>query len=237
MTCIIIDDEETSRIILDQLCSEINDLDLIDTFENAIEAIKFLNKNDVDLILLDIHMPGFSGFDFIQTLKNPPKIVLTTSDKDFAIQAFEYESVMDYLVKPITRERFSKALKKVETFISQKQIDSHVHLLTTTTTTKNLFINIDRTLIKIDTDTINLIESEGDYIKIKTSDKIYKVHSTLKKISEKLPAEPFFQVHRSYIVNLSKIIDIQDNTILIEKNVVPISKSKRSELMRKLNLL
>lgn len=236
MTCIIIDDEETSRIILEQLCSEINDLDLIESFEGAIEAIKFLNKNDIDLIFLDIHMPGFSGFDFIQTLKNQPKIVLTTSDKDFALEAFEYESVIDYLVKPITRERFAKAVQKVQTVLGQKQPEASPHVIPTNVT-KNLYINIDRTLIKIDTDTINLIEADGDYIKIKTSEKDYKVHSTLKKINEKLPSEPFFHVHRSYIVNLSRIIDIQDNTILIEKNVVPISRSKRNELMRRLNLL
>lgn len=237
MTCIIIDDEETSRIILEQLCSEIENLDLIESFDNAIEAIKFLNKNDIDLIFLDIHMPGFSGFDFIQTLKNPPKIVLTTSDKEFALEAFEYESVIDYLVKPISRDRLVKAVQKASSFKASQPTNSAESAETKTSSPKTLYINIDRTLIKIETDTINLIEAEGDYINIKTRDKDYRVHSTLKKISEKLPPDPFFHVHRSYIINLSRIIDIQDNTILIEKSVVPISRSKRPELMRRLNLL
>lgn len=237
MTCIIIDDEETSRIILEQLCSEIPDLDIIETFHNAIEAIKFLNKNDIDLIFLDIHMPGFSGFDFIQTLKNPPKIVLTTSDKEFALVAFEYESVIDYLVKPVSRERLAKAVHKANSFSIPKAESSSERIDNNASTPRTLYINIDRTLIKIETDTIHLIEAEGDYINIKTREKDYRVHSTLKKISEKLPPDPFFHVHRSYIINLSRIIDIQDNTILIEKNVVPISRSKRPELMRRLNLL
>lgn len=238
MTCIIIDDEEISRVILDQLCSEIEGLDLIEAFDSAIEAIKFLNKNDIDLIFLDIHMPGFSGFDFIQTLKNPPKIVLTTSDKEFALEAFEYESVIDYLVKPISRDRLFKAVQKANSFQSTKAVggtsESSEH---STTSSKTLYINIDRTLIKIETDTINLIEADGDYINIKTQEKDYRVHSTLRKITEKLPDDPFFQVHRSYIINLSRIIDIQDNTILIAKSVVPISRTKRPELMRRLNLL
>lgn len=237
MTCIIIDDEETSRIILDQLCSEIKELDLIESFDNAIEAIKFLNKNDIDLIFLDIHMPGFSGFDFIQTLKHPPKIVLTTSDKAFALEAFEYESVIDYLVKPIARDRLLKAVQKASSYKAPEPTPSVESADRKTSSPKTLYVNIDRTLIKIETDTINLIEAKGDYINIKTRDKDYKVHSTLKKINEKLPTDPFFHVHRSYIINLSRIIDIQDNTILIEKSVVPISRSKRPELMRRLNLL
>ena len=106
MNCIIIDDEAMARAIVRQLCSKIPELDVIEEFDNAISAIKFLNQQDIDVIFLDIHMPGFSGVDFVQTLKNPPKIVLTTSDTDFAIAAYEYECIVDYLVKPITQERF-----------------------------------------------------------------------------------------------------------------------------------
>ena len=91
MNCIIIDDEETARVIIQQLCIQVEELTIIKDFPNAIQAIKFLNTSTVDLIFLDIHMPDFTGFDFIQTLKNPPKIILTTSDKNFALEAFEYD--------------------------------------------------------------------------------------------------------------------------------------------------
>ena len=101
MKSIIIDDEEMARAILEQLISKTKELSLIESFSNAIEAIKFLNQNSVDLIFLDIHMPDFSGFDFIQTIKNPPKIVLTTSDGNFAVEAFDYDCIVDYLIKPI----------------------------------------------------------------------------------------------------------------------------------------
>ena len=240
MTCIIIDDEETSRVILNQLCSEVSDLDMIEEFSNAMSAIKFLNKNDIDLIFLDIHMPDFSGFDFIQTLKNPPRIILTTSDQSLALTAFEYDSVIDYLVKPVERPRFEKAIVKAKSFVAAPKAVASVESSNNEKqgdSTKTLYVNIDRTLIKIETDSINLIKAEGDYILIKTREKEYKVHSTLKKIVDKLPNDPFFHVHRSYIINLSRIVDIEDNTILIEKNVIPISRSKRPELMRRLNLL
>ena len=113
MNSIIIDDDATARLIIKQLCNTSEQVSVIEEFSSAIDAIKYLNSNDIDLIFLDIHMPTFSGFDFIQTLKFPPKIILTTSDKNFALEAFEYECVVDYLVKPITKERFEKSLLKL----------------------------------------------------------------------------------------------------------------------------
>jgi len=211
---------------------------VLEEFPNAMQAIKFLNKNEVDLIFLDIHMPDFTGFDFIDTLKNPPKIILTTSDKNFAIEAFSYECIVDYLVKPITLPRFQKAIQKAENFVTT--IDAAP--VTTKSAKvdpaeKEMYVNIDRRLIKIEFNKVYLIEAKGDYILIKTEDKNYTVHSTLKKIQEKLPDSSFLKVHRSFIINFRKIIDIEDNSVLIAKNVVPISRSNRPELMKRLNLL
>ena len=236
MNCIIIDDEATARAIVAQLCSQTPDLHVAEEFESAIEAIKFLNQNSIDLIFLDIHMPGFTGIDFIQTLANPPKIVMTTSDTDFAIASYEYEAIVDYLVKPITPERFAKCVQKVKNSIlvkSQAKDNSDVE----NAVGEDLYINIDRRLIKLKYKEILLIEAKGDYINIKTETKDYLVHTTLKKIHDKLPEEMFLQIHRSYIINFKKIIDIEDNSVLIEKNVIPISRSNRPELMRRLNLL
>ena len=234
MNCIVIDDETTARTIIKQLCSQIKGIHVVEEFPNAIQAIKYLNENDVDLVFLDIHMPDFTGFDFIKTLKTPPKIILTTSDPQFAIEAFEYDCIVDYLVKPIVLPRFEKAIGKAKNF----------RLDTTETSTnldessdKELYINIDRRLIKLEMASIYLIEAKGDYINVKTEDKNYIVHSTLKKIEQKLPNSLFLKVHRSYIINVKKIIDIEDNSILIKKDVVPISRSNRAELMERLNLL
>lgn len=182
-------------------------------------------------------MPDFTGFDFIQTLRKHPKIILTTSDKNFAIEAFEYDCIVDYLVKPLNLERFKKAINKAEMFnldIEQPDVTSSQ---TNQAQDKELFVNIDRRLIKIDISSIKLIQAKGDYILIKTDTKNFTVHSTLKKIVNKLPETQFLKVHRSYVINTSKIIDIEDNSVLIDKDVIPVSRSNRPELMRRLNLL
>ena len=236
MNCIIIDDEATARAIIGQLCSNVPSLTVLEEFPNAIQAIKYLNQNAIDLIFLDIHMPDFTGFDFIETIKNPPKIILTTSDANFAIQAFEYDCIVDYLVKPITPERFQKAIQKAKSQtvqISPSKASEKVE----TTSGNDLYVNIDRRLIKIDIPSIYLVEAKGDYIYVKTEKQNYTVHSTLKKIEEKLPNDLFLKVHRSYIINVQKIIDIEDNSVLIKKDVIPVSRSNRPELMKRLNLL
>ncbi|TXE19360.1 response regulator transcription factor [Psychroserpens burtonensis] len=236
MKCIIIDDEATARAIIEQLCSNMPSLTILEQFPNAMQAIKYLNQNEIDLIFLDIHMPDFTGFDFIETLKNPPKIILTTSDSNFAIQAFEYDCIVDYLVKPMLPERFQKAIQKAEATVtiatslsSSENVES--------TSGNDLYVNIDRRLIKIDILSIYLVEAKGDYIQVKTENQNYTVHSTLKKIEEKLPNDLFLKVHRSFIINIDKIIDIEDNSVLIKKEIIPVSRSNRSELMKRLNLL
>jgi len=234
MKCIIIDDEKFARELLSVMILKSSDLILVDEFSNAIEAMKFLNNdNKVDVIFLDVHMPDFTGFDFIKTIKNPPQIVLVTSDKDFAIEAFNYDCISDYLVKPILQDRFERAVDRVK--IKQEEVvklASHHNLIN-----KEIYVNIDKRLIKIDIMSINFIHANGDYIVIKTDAKNYTVHTTLKKIEEKLPISIFLKIHRSYIINLNKIIDIQDSTVLIGKDLLPISKNNRTILMKSLNLL
>ena len=235
MNCIIIDDEEMARAIMTQMITLYPELKLIQEFPNAIQAIKFLNHTEVDLIFLDIHMPDFTGFDFIQSLKNPPKVILVTSDKNFAIDAFEYECIVDYLVKPITEERLNKAIQKAKSYkITSKPIEIKPIV---EDNANEFYINIDRRLIKIEMASVNIVEAKGDYIHIKTENKNYVVHSTLKKIEDKLPKDLFLKVHRSFIINTKKIIDIEDNSVLIAKDVIPVSRANRPELMKRLNLL
>ncbi|APZ47575.1 DNA-binding response regulator [Polaribacter reichenbachii] len=234
MDCIVIDDEKMARVIIRTLCNEVEILNLVEEFSGAIDAMKYLNENSVDLIFLDIHMPNFSGLDFIKTLKDPPKIIFTTSDPKFAIEAFEYDFIADYLLKPIELPRFEKAIKKAEKLqLSDAKIEAKKELAIK----NDFYVNIDRRLIKIDLSSIYLIKAKGDYIDIKTDNKDYTVHSTLKKIEEKLPDSMFLKVHRSYIINVKKIIDIEDNSVLIKKDVIPVSRSNRPELMKRLDLL
>lgn len=238
MKCIIVDDEATARAILGELCTDFPELEVVAQFPNALEALKYLNQNEVDVIFLDIHMPLLTGIDFIQTVKNPPKVVFTTSDKEFASEAFEYDFIVDYLVKPVTPQRFHKTMGKLENaFALQTAGMADSSYQAEVYPDKDLYINIDRRLIKLKLGEILMIEAKGDYIEITTSEEKYRVHSTLKKIKEKLPESLFMQIHRSYIINFTKIIDIQDNSVLIERSVIPISRSQRPNLMQRLNLL
>jgi DNA-binding LytR/AlgR family response regulator len=237
MNCIIIDDEKMARVIIKTLCDEIASLHILEEFSNAIDAIKYLNENEADLIFLDMHMPNFNGLDFIRSLKNPPKIILITSDPKFAIEAFKYDFIIDYLLKPIDTLRFKKAIEKAGKKSLEPISNKIAEDALLKTIDNDFYINIDRRLIKIDLPSIYLIEAKGDYIKIKTKEKEYVVHSTLKKIEDKLPNSLFLKIHRSFIINIKKIIDIEDNSVLIEKDVIPVSRSKRPELMKRLDLL
>lgn len=237
MKCIIVDDELVARTIIKQVAEDVSEVNIVAEFSNAMQAIKYLNKNTVDVIFLDIHMPDFTGFDFIESLKNPPKIVLTTSDRNFALEAFEYKFVVDYLVKPIELDRFNKAVDKVNTFTLINEKTPVKSQPKKEQSEDSFYVNIDRRLVKIDVPSIYVVEAKGDYVKIKTEEKSHIVHCPLKKIEEKLPSNNFLKVHRSYIVNLNKIIDIEDSSILIKQDIIPVSRSNRNELKRRLNLL
>jgi DNA-binding LytR/AlgR family response regulator len=243
MKCIIIDDEIMARAIISELITSRTEHVVEAEFDSAIEAIKFLNKNKVDLIFLDIHMPDFNGFDFIDSLKHNVKIVLITSDKEFAITAFEYDNVVDYLVKPISEERFDKAIKKINN-LNNDNLNA-ANLIPKSNNKEKItedfessfYINIGKRLIKIDTNSILYFQAKGDYVTIKTESNNYVMHNTLKKIENKLPAGMFFKSHRSYLINTKKIIDIEENTVLIGKDVVPVSRRNRPQLMKSLKLL
>ena len=234
MNCIILDDESVSREILTFLCNKQPGLNLKGSFANAIEAFRFLNNSEVDIIFLDIHMPGFTGFDFIQTLKNPPLVIITSSDKGQALHAFEYDSIIDFLSKPIDPERFEKSVTKASSLL--KEGGSTKPKEKSAQEPDQFYINIDKKLIKLDLNQVYFFKAQGDYVQILLEKGEYLVHTTLSNVLDKLPNKDFFQVHRSYIINLSKIIDIQDNTVLIDKTVIPISRYKKSDLMKRINL-
>ncbi len=236
LNTIIIDDEKMSREILKSMINKHPELNLLNEFDSSISAFGYITKHseEIDFIFLDIHLQEFTGFDFLNSLAAPPPVILVSSDSEKALKAFEYENIVDYLLKPVEFNRFIKAISKLQkvtggsaTANSKSDGDE----------TKQLFINVNKRLIKINFDDIEVVEAKGDYIQIHTPEKSYIVHSTMKNVEQKLPTSMFYKVHRSYIVNLSKIVDIVDNTILIRQKVIPISQAKKSDLMTKLNRL
>ena len=159
---------------------------------------------------------------------------MTSADSDFAVRTYEFDFIVDYLVKPIEMERLKMSIDRIQNQIKTEKIASQAH---TPKSESFLYVNIDRRLVKIEIGDIEIIKAYGDYIKIITNKNNFTVHVTLKRIEEKLPSDTFFKVHRSFIININKIVDIEDNSVLIQRDVIPISKSNRIELRRRLNLL
>lgn len=228
MKCIIIDDEEMSRINLQHLCSKMDGLEVVSVCEDGIKAISELENTQVDLLFLDIEMPDITGIEMVKSLQNLPQIIFTTNRTDFALEAFEYD-VTDYLTKPITLPRFIKAVNKAKSRLSKGDTPKEE---------QEIYIRSEGKLIKIKFEEITFIETMDDYLVFHLeSGSKHIIHSTLSKMADKLKHKNFLKIHRSYIVNLKKISSIEDTHVLINKKVIPVSRSHRSILMKKVNLL
>ena len=229
MRTIIIDDEEMSRKSLKRFCDKIDDIEVIGDYENPVDALKVIGDNQIDLIFLDIHMPDFSGFDLLKTQPKLPSVIITTTDKSLALDAFEF-NVSDYLIKPVNLPRLIKAIEKVK--MQNQNGASEVEA-----NHDHIYVNIDRRLVKIILNDLLVVEARGDYIVLKTEEKNFIVHSTMKNMEDKLPSDKFLKVHRSFIINLNKIVDIEDNSVLIKREIVPVSRANRKALTDRLNLI
>jgi DNA-binding LytR/AlgR family response regulator len=230
VNCIIVDDEKMALDFLHQFCKKSDKVNVLATFSDPTDALTYLKENKTDLIFLDVEMPGLTGFNLLDNLPYKPSIILTTSKTEYAFEAFQYR-VDDYLKKPITFPRFTEAIDKIyEQFSAQGGNNSQGG-------EDDIFIKTDGKLIKLSYEEILYLESMGDYVKFVTPGKKHLTLNTLSAIEEKLDKNRFIRVHRSYIVNLTKIKDIQGGTLLIDGNVIPISKSHKDEVLQKIKIL
>ncbi len=232
MNCIIIDDDKLSRKVVEEFVNRTDGLNLINSFENAVSAINVFNEDaDIDLIFLDIEMPEMSGIDFLETLKNPPQIIIISSKDKYALSAFEYD-VTDYLLKPITYGRFFKAVDKANERYKQSKIDSKG---------EEIFIKKNSALVRLRYEDILWVEALENYVIFNTFSDKYTIHFTMKAIEQKMPSNKFTRVHRSFIVNTSSIKVIEDNAIVIKtkegNKTIPIGKSYKDKLMGDINLM
>lgn len=217
-----------ARKSLQRLCENHGSLDLMGVFDNPTEALSFLAEHSVDLIWLDVEMPDLTGFDLLEKLPSIPLVVLTTSKTEYAFDAFQYQ-VTDYIKKPITMPRFNLAVEKVlEVY--------HRSKLASATERQEIYVKSEGRYIRIPFDAIAYVENIGDYVKIHTDKQTHIVYTTMKYLEEKLGSQ-FLRVHRSYIVHLDRIVDIEENTLVINNKVIPISRANKPELMSRLNLL
>ena len=231
MRCLIVDDNKMARMAMKQLVGQAANLELVAECTNAMEAYNLLNSTSVDLLLLDIEMPGMTGLELTKNLGSKrPLIIFTTAKTDYAVEAFSL-NVVDYLVKPVTPARFLQAIERANDAFASNKEEVKVEKR------DFIFIKDNGVLKKINLDDILYLEAMGDYVKVHTPQKYHVVHSTLKAIEEKLPEEKFVRVHRSYIVAINKIDYIQEGTIYINKTSIPVADTYRSTLNKKLNLL
>jgi DNA-binding LytR/AlgR family response regulator len=235
MNCVIVDDELMARKYLEKLCQKENDLEVLAVCENAEEALEILNDSEVDILFLDIEMPGLSGFDLLNHLAYQPNVIMTTSHRDYAFEAFEYE-VTDFLKKPISLPRFRKAVEKVRA--KQELMSENGNGKEDEFNTDEIYVKDKNRLVKVRFEEILFIENVGDYVKLVTTDKKnYVIHGTIKSFAKKLPDRHFLKVHRSYIINIHKIKDIEGGSLVIDGNVIPVSRSHKSMLMDRLKIL
>jgi two-component system, LytTR family, response regulator len=235
MKYLIIDDNPIARTMLRQLASHLEGFTLVGECATAIEAFNFLQKEMVDLLLLDVEMPEMTGIELLQSLPNRPLVILITSQKEHALEAFEL-NVLDYIVKPVTLPRFMAAMKK-----AQELYASHLNTFEKGTDAEKdyLFVRSDGILLKIRFDDILWIQALVDYVQFFTvSGKKYTVHSTMKAVIQHLNDTRFVRSHRSYIVNVDKIDRIEEGTmIVIGNHVIPMSEQYRQIINKHLNLL
>lgn len=229
LQCFVADDDATSRMLVEKFIAQTEFLSLAGSFEDGEQAVVAMTQQEPDLLFLDIEMPHYSGLEILRNLENPPAVILITSNKEYALDAFEYD-VIDFLLKPLTYPRFLKAATKVRDDLAQP-------VRQPVASPGFLFIKHNSRYLKLHTKDIRWIEAIGDYVELHLQDRKFVVHSTMKVMSSKLGAGEFLRVHRSYIVRIDQIDEIEDNTLFVGEKYVPIGKSYRKQLMTTLNMI
>lgn len=229
MDCVIIEDLKVAADYLKRCCEKSGRINVRGHFPDVPSALEYLNNNTVDLLFLDVEMPGANGFELLDNLAYKPKVILTTSKEKYAYNAFQYH-VTDFLKKPFTYARFLQALEKLEW--SEKAASTN-----NTVAPGHIFIKTDGKLVRLNNEDILFIESMGDYVKFVTRDKKYVTSNSIRNLEEKVNKDCFIRVHRSYIINMQKIDVIRENDLHINGVEIPISKHLRAEVLRKLTIL
>lgn len=238
MKCVIIDDEPLAVELLEDFVRKIDSLELVSTFNNAIDAVSFINQNNVDLIFLDIQMPHFSGIDFLNTIEKKPLVIFTTAFSDYAVEGFNLGAV-DYLVKPIPFHRFLKSVVRAQQILNPT---ASVQAISENTTVPELeqdfmFVRAEYENVKMNFSDILFIEGLKDYVKIYTTDNKFTLTLiSLIKLENLLSSKGFSRIHRSYIINIKHVKSIQKNKVLISDKRIPISESYKNTFFERINL-
>ncbi|MEI3798819.1 MULTISPECIES: LytR/AlgR family response regulator transcription factor [unclassified Chitinophaga] len=229
LRCIIVDDEEGAHLVLGHYIKGTSSLALTGNFYNAVDAMDFIFKNPVDVLFLDINMPGLSGMEMLEAMSNPPLIVLTTAYTQYALEGYKYQ-VVDYLVKPFEFAKFMAAIDKV--FARYKPpVASNTASTIGQMANNSLMLKVDGGIIRIITGSISHIQSYGNYVKVFTDEKMYLSASTTIEIEQQLDKRYFKRIHRSYIVALARIQQLAGTQVHLENGLIlPVGKTYKREL-------
>ena len=228
---IIVDDEPLAHELIEEFCSMLPHLKLEKHCYNALEAMEFLNSQTIDFMFLDIQMPKLKGLDFLKTLSNPPKTIITTAYKEHALEGFEL-NVVDYLLKPFSFERLVKAVNKV---VQNQKAATEIKGISISETSQRFFLKGDKKYHQIDTDAILFIEAYGNYTKIFLRDEMIISHEKISVFEDLLPQANFLRVHKSFIIAIDKIKLIEGNRIHIVSHKIPIGQTYKSGISRLYN--
>jgi two-component system, LytTR family, response regulator len=230
--CLAVDDESLARKMLEDYILQIPFLELVKTCKNAIEAQEIMHSEKIDLLFLDIQMPGMLGTQFLETLQIKPMVIFVTAYDQYAVESYQLE-VIDYLLKPVGFDRFYKAALKAQESFKKNQISGGHEVAPLS----YMFINVEYSLVRVSFDHISHIEGLKDYIKIYVNHAVHPIltKSTLKGIEEKLPSRRFMRVQKSFIVNLDKIESIRNHRITIGKYEIPVSDAHMESLLEAIN--
>lgn len=225
LSCLIVEDEPLAQELLVRYADSMPNLEVSAICSDAFQAIEFLQKENVDLLLLDINMPRLSGINLVKSLSNPPLVIFITAYPEFAIEGFELEAV-DYLLKPFSFERFVKAINK-----ASKRFENNEN--TNSESNKDfLAIKADKKLHKIGFSDILYFTAIGDYVKVFIGDKVLITNETLKVIERKLPATQFVRIHKSHIISIDAIEFIEGNRVKLKSNFLPIGTTYKEQLLK-----
>lgn len=226
---IIVDDESIAHDIIKEYCDLLPNMELVQNCYDAFEAIAYLSNHSVDLIFLDLNMPKMKGFDFLKTLSNPPKVIVTTAYKENALEGYEL-NITDYLLKPFSFERFVKAINKVNLAPPTSPATK-----TPTTTEERFFFRSNKKTVQVKSRDILFVEARGNYCNIVTKTDTITVREKISDLLKRLPKEHFFQVHKSFIVAKEHVRVVEGNKIIVAGYTVPIGKTYKmnvNELLR-----
>lgn len=237
LRCLVVDDDPLAVQLVEKCIQNTPFLELVGSCSNAIDAGELLRNKQIDLLLLDVEMPLMSGLELLRTLHERPMVILITSNPNYAVQAFE-EDVVDYLVKPITYGRFMKAVQRAREVWEINQNSDGIHTpLGGIPDVDFTFIKVESRLVKIPFTELLYVEALGDYVHVVTDTRKHIVYTTMKTIASRFPETVFLRVHRSFIVNVSRITVIADNAIHIGDRVIPIGQTFMRDVLRRINQL